>query len=214
MPAYAAEIVFSNLSPPDNSYNGSAGTVISGPDVLPIAPQIPAVAFTPDDDFTLTQIGVALIHQPSGTNSAMLSLDSSSGGLPHGTIESWILTGLPRFGNNTILQTVTPDMPVSLVSGTQYWLVVSPIADDTIDVWNFSLTDTTSPTAVSHNGGSSFSLTPLSRRPAFAVLGNPVGNEVPEPTSLVLLAIGIVGMVILGAIPLRARPSESRDGRR
>ena len=120
----------------------------------------------------------------------MLSLDSSSGGLPDGTIESWSLTGLPA-GSNTILQTVTPDIPVSLVSGTQYWLVVSPIADDTNDIWNFSLTDTTSPTAASPNGSSFFSLQ-LSQRPAFAVLGNPVGNKVPEPTSLVLLATGIV----------------------
>jgi hypothetical protein len=31
--------------------------------------------------------------------------------------------------------------------------------------WNFSLIDTTSPIAASHNGGSSFSLTPLSQRP-------------------------------------------------
>jgi len=194
MPAYAAEIVFSNLSPPDNSYNRSAGVVIAGPGVPPpLRAQIPAVAFTPDDDFTLTQIGVALTHF-SGTNSAMLSLDSSSGGLPDGTIESWSLTGLPA-GSNTILQTVTPDIPVSLVSGTQYWLVVSPIASDTNDIWNFSLTDTTSPTAVSPNGGSSFFLTPASQRPAFAVLGNPVGSEVPEPTSLVLLATGIVGIV-------------------
>ena len=53
MPAYAAEIVFSNLSPPDNSYNRSAGVVIAGPGVPPLRAQIPAVAFTPDDDFTL-----------------------------------------------------------------------------------------------------------------------------------------------------------------
>jgi hypothetical protein len=194
MRAYSAEIVFSNLSPPDNSYNRSAGAVIVGPGNLPLEPQIPAVAFTPDADFTLTQISVALTHQ-SGTNSAMLSLDSSSGGLPDGMIESWSLTGLPPFGSNTILQTVMPDMPVSLVSGTQYWLVVSSIAGDTHAIWNFSLTDTTSPTAASHDGGSSFSLTPLSQRPAFAVLGTPVGNEVPEPSSLVLLATGIVGIV-------------------
>lgn len=210
--AYSAEIVFSNLSPPDNSYNRSAGLVVGSPG-LPIVPQIPAVAFTPDGDFTLTQIGVALLHI-TGTNSAMLSLDSSIGGLPDGTIESWTLTPLPPFGSNTILQTVTPDIPVSLVSGTQYWLVVSPIASDTNDVWNFSLTDTISPIAASHNGGSSFSLTPLSQRPAFDVLGNPVGNEVPEPSSLELLAIGIVGVIILGAIPPRTTSSESRDGKR
>src|SRR5262245_56352244 len=108
MPAYSAEIVFSNLSPPDNSYNRSAGVVIGSPG-MPIVPQIAAVAFTPDDDFTLTQIGVALFHI-TGTNSAMLSLDSSIGGLPDGTIESWSFIPLPPFGSNTILQTVTPDM--------------------------------------------------------------------------------------------------------
>ena len=189
MPAYSDDVVFSNLGP-GNSFS-NISTVFSGAG-SGFGQSVLAVGFTPSGNFTLTQIGVGLTYAFGG-NSAILSLDSSSGGLPDGTIESWTVSGLPVFPNTTILQTVMPVSTVSLVSGTQYWIVVGPGANSTNAGWNRSLIDFTSPRAGSFNGGSSF--VPASFPPgALEVLGNPVGNEVPEPTSLVLVTIGIVGI--------------------
>jgi hypothetical protein len=149
-----------------------------------------AMAFTPSGNFTLTQIDVALSFV-IGTNSAMLSLNSDSGGLPDGVIESWTLTGLPVFGttSNTV-QTVIPVSSVSLISGTQYWLVASTIASNTWDAWNWNSIGSNG--LVTANLGGGFHPPSTDTQGAFDVLGTPA---VPEPTSIVLLATGL-GVVV------------------
>ena len=119
--------------------------LLSAASVMLMALSTPAPARV----FMLTQIEVGIFNQ-SGTNSVMLSLDNSSGGLPGATIESWTLTGLPAspFPNNgDIVQTVKPVSPVSLVSGAEYWIVASPIAGDTTNIWALGLAGEIAPLA-------------------------------------------------------------------
>jgi hypothetical protein len=185
----SADIVFNSFGPGD-SYDPVTAYAVSG--ATPPGLFENASAFTPSGNFTLTQIDVGIAND-AGTNSVMLSLDSDSGGLPDGLIESWNLTGLPSFGStsNTV-QTVTPVSPVSLISGTQYWLVASPIASDTVDSWNRNSIGAFTPRAL--NTGSGFGSEGTELAPAFDVLGTPV----PEPSYIVLLAtvLGVVGVAL------------------
>jgi len=190
MPA-SADIVFSNFGP-GNSYSSSVGLTVSGATSPPGFIES-ANAFTPSGDFTLTQIDVGIGHV-LGNNSVMLSLNSDSGG-PDGAIESWNLIGLPQFGSTSnAVQTVMPVSPVSLVSGTQYWLVATTIASDTWDGWNFNSIGSTGPQT--QNFGSGFGTPAIGIQGAFDVLGSP--TVVPEPTFLILLAtvLGGVGVAL------------------
>jgi hypothetical protein len=65
------------------------------------------MAFTPSGTYTLTQIDVA-ISLFSGTNSASLTVNSDSGGVPGGVLATWSLSSLPAFGTCCTVETVTP----------------------------------------------------------------------------------------------------------
>jgi hypothetical protein len=145
-----------------------------------------ANAFTPSGTFTLTQIDVA-IDVVSGTNSASLTLNSDSGGLPGAVLETWSLPSLPGFPTCCTVETVTPSgSPIVLTSGTQYWLVASPIASDTFAAWMVNSTSASGPRAT--NQGSGFSSDGVSALGAFDVLGTP---GVPEPSTLLFTAGGL-----------------------
>lgn len=186
----SADIVFSNFAP-GNSYDLNSGLVVAGTTSERGFSEW-ASAFTPSGDFTLTQIDVA-ISNSAAPISVMLSLDHASGGLPDGTIESWIVTTLsifPPFSN--IVQTVSPVSPVSLVSGTEYWLVASA-AGDTVDAWNVAIAGPNAPTAI--NLGSSWTLQPPGGfYGAFAVQG----SVIPEPSSWAMMLLGFAGLGFVG----------------
>jgi hypothetical protein len=193
----SADIVFSNFGP-DNSYDPSVGLTIES---SPFEFAESAMGFTPSGDFTLTQIDVGITYV-FGTNSVMLSLNSDSSGLPDGVIESWTLTGLPPFGpTSNIVQTVMPVSPVSLLSGTQYWLVASPIASDTGSAWNINSIGSTGP--FTQNFGSGFETPGIGAQGAFAVLGVPVPE--PNPTSLLLATVLLACLGV--ALRRRVRPT-------
>ncbi len=187
----SADVVFNDFGA-GNSYQSGIGNTVSAAGSLTGFLDEQAMAFTPSGNFTLSQIDVAIGHV-SGTNSVMLSLNSDSGGLPGGAIESWTLTSLPQFGMAGIFETVTPVSSVTLTSGTQYWVVASPIASDTWDAWNLNNTGSTNPAASNSGGGWATGETTS----AFDVLGTPAG--VPEPTSIVLLA------TVLGSLAFALR---------
>jgi hypothetical protein len=116
------------------------------------APISEGMAFTPSGTYTLTQIDVAIS-----------------------------LSSLPAYATCCTVETVTPPGSIVLSSGTQYWLVASTIASDTMDVWNIS-----SPSVfglVWQTGFASFSGTVG----AFDVLG----TVVPEPSAVLLSAGGL-----------------------
>ena len=185
VPASAADIVFSNFGP-GNTYQGNIGyTLGNGIEQ--------AMAFTPSSNFTLAQIDVGIGIVPlSGINSVMLSLEGASGGLPDGTIESWTLIDLPEFGStsNTV-QTVNPAKPVSLVSGTEYWLVAS--ASNFEGAWNLNSSGSTGPVAIKRGSSGWFLSGSALTQGAFAVQGHPVGVGVPEPATLGLMVLGLLG---------------------
>jgi hypothetical protein len=174
-------IIFSNLGVA-NAYSPGiiAGWTVAGSSV---GFAESAMAFTSSGNFMLTQIDVAISYNNFGTNSAVLTLDSDSGGLPGAVLMTWTLTNLPTYGTCCILDTVTPASPVFLSSGKQYWLAATAGTNSSFDVWDSNSIGQIGPLSQTFTPNT-FSGTNISTEGAFDVLGTPV----PEPSTLLLLS--------------------------
>jgi hypothetical protein len=189
-----AGIIFSTLGPGD-SYDGNNGYEISGPSALapPSTGQVEFSAqFTPSVTAIFSEIELA-ISSIEGTNSAIIQLQNDNAGLPGSLIEGFMVTNLPSFGSSSSGNLVTAFsvlMP-TLVAGTQYWVSALEGASNTLDAWNFNSIGQSGTASSSLNGGTTWiSDPPNTLLPAFRV-----DSAVPEPTNLLLLAIGATGLI-------------------
>jgi len=136
--------VFSDYGPGMTfSLSNSRNLCVSGPTTSncgPLNVRWVASPFTPSDTFTLTQVDLALLYF-TGTNGAIVELVNSVDGLPGTTvIESWTVNNLSSFFVSPGNLTLGSSSGVTLQGGTQYWLIAMPLADDTLDVWQFEPT--------------------------------------------------------------------------
>jgi len=152
-----------------------------------------AVPFSVSSANDLNQIDMAL-GWDSGSNSAIVTLNSDTGGLPGAVIESWTVSNLPAFATtNNVIQTLNPVSTVTL-SGGLYWIVVAAGASDTAVSWNINSLSIFGPSFSSSFGGSFVPVGGIGL--AFDVLGTPV-SAVPEPSSFWLLGTMFVGLLVL-----------------
>jgi PEP-CTERM motif-containing protein len=188
--ARADTVLYNNLGP-GNSYNCCIGWTIG-------------IGFTQGDQFTasatanLSSIDIALAYASGPTNGDIVSLYTDAGGMPGTLLEQWTATNLPNFGttsNSPIVLTST-NHPL-LMAGNQYWLIASPIDQNSNNPWNWNDTGAVGNHYV--NGSVS-----LNTQGAFAVFGT-TGGSVPEPASMFLLGTGLIG----GAASLRKRLKKS-----
>ncbi len=188
--ATADTVLYNNLGP-GNSYDCCIGYTIG-------------VGFTQGDQFTasatanLSSIDIALGYAFGPTNGDIVSLYTDAGGMPGTLLEQWTATNLPSFGSTSNSPTLlmSTNHPL-LVAGDQYWLIASPIDQNSNNPWNFN--DTGAVGNHYFNG----SVT-LATQGAFAVFGT-TGGSVPEPASMFLLGTGLIG----GAASLRRRLKKS-----
>jgi hypothetical protein len=192
VPAHADSIIYSNLGSGGTVYNETIGYSVS-------AFVTSAMAFTPSANYDLAQIDLALGNS-EGTNSAIVTILTDSSDAPGTVLDTWNLTGLPAFSTtSTILQTLTPGSSttpsavIALNSGVQYWIeaVASPL--DTLDGWNWNSTGATGPKWQMVSG------TITATNGAFDVLGNSVTVTTPEPSTWLLLGIGLLVLLALAA---------------
>jgi hypothetical protein len=203
-----ASTVFSSFMP-GNTYLCCEGAVVSGASTggSPFGLDLAAVAFTPADDFNLTQIDVGFYYI-GGTNDFSLTLVKGSSGAPGTTpIETW--TGLiaPRFlsGTSSIVETVSPVTTVSLLAGQQYWIVASAALNSEV-VWakNSALISQSAPIGIAAIMGgdffgpdwSIFPAAPGEGDLAFDVKGT---TPSPEPNTFTLIAAGC-SLTLIGLI--------------
>ena len=121
----------------------------------------------------------------------LVALTNSSSGRPGSTIESFSVT---VSGSSGAIYTVSSLLNPQLVSGTTYWLTVSPSTASFLGGWfannqgitGFAASDLTNGyTVVSGSGWTT---------PAYSVSGTLSGGQVPEPASLLLLGAGLAAL--------------------
>jgi PEP-CTERM motif len=188
-----ADVVFSTFGP-GNSYEccvgGTIGGSTSGPGFISQANE-----FTSSGNFDVSQIDLGLAFV-SGTNSAVVSLWTESGGLQDTELGSWNVSSLPDFGStsNTVTS-ITGISGISLASGLNYFLQVDAGASDTWDAWNWNTIGATG--LVVYDTGSGWASNNNATLYAFDVVS---ASVVPEPGTLAL-----VGASVLGLAGLRRR---------
>jgi hypothetical protein len=152
----------------------------------------PAAAFTPMSTAYFTSLELPLVHV-SGANSLTVELLSDSDG-PGAVLESWNVSGLPPDQKPCCaLQSLSGNGTISLVSGTPYWVAVLPGDDTTYGLWAVDLADASGGQAW-NNGSGWTDYGVQTYLPAFEVEGIPETTTTPEPSSLILLGSGLLGL--------------------
>lgn len=183
--AAKAEVIYNNLSSPTNV------TDAVGPAWGPLADSFS----TPTSAFELTDVRVLLAGSPSA-GSITVSLLSDTSTSPGAVLET-----IGSLSDNSLSSTLTafdfPLAPYALHSSTRYWIELSanPILGSTA-FWSYSLDQNALGVAGEHlanyEGGSHWLVFPNTSGPYQMELG----NAVPEPSTSMLLAAGLLGITI------------------
>jgi hypothetical protein len=175
----SADVLFSDFGA-NNSFS-PLGFIVG---TIPFPPysQVVTAPFLAAKTGAVTDIDVALGNL-SGTNSAIVSLWTSSGNVPDVELGHWIVSGQPATGTTYAPTEVSGIDDIVLTAGSEYAVEIAGGDDTTMDVWGLNIVGASQPPVP---GSGSFSL------PAFDV----IGTAVPEPMSLALLVSGIAPVLL------------------
>ena len=178
--------VFSDFGP-GQSYGGSPFNV-TGASAL-MGYEAVAVPFTPSASVVLSQVDVAfemLDPLMGGGASFTLQILADNGNRPGAILAG--LGNLFALSSASVLTAACSSCP-SLVSGTQYWLAALPGDAHTGTGWETNNQNVAGRVAfLMPQYFQSWQVQTGWSLPAFDVVGNPIGNSVPEPTTGWLLA--------------------------
>jgi len=182
-----ADTIHSNLGPGD-SFDPTSGWNVTTLASLTGVDQDIAMPFTViGTNHTFTSAELAMLHL-GGTLSLDILLSADAGGVPGAVIETLNVT----VAGSPALVTATSVLNPTLVAGTTYWIATVAGGDHSSE-WMFAGSqggnNPTGTVGFSYDGGASWS-TLTGEGAAFRVNG----NVVPEPTTALLLGVGLVGM--------------------
>lgn len=177
-------VIFSNFGAGD-SYDTSGGLLISSEDSSLGGKSTVGFAFTTPGGGPFSYDTVSLaVGLMEGENLFDLSLAEDSGNFPGVEIETLqFINQMVSEPSGSIISANSLHHPV-LSPTTQYWLLASTTGENTVVKWFFNDIGDSGPSATQ------FGINPLtvttSTRGAFRII--------PEPSSLLLLAIGVAGL--------------------
>jgi hypothetical protein len=131
-------------------------------------------AFTPKADHTVTKIAVAAGYSQQGTNGIVVSINDDNNGVPGQALQTWNVTGLPRFGDCCALVIVSDASGIPVSAGKQYWIVLSTNSNEmsTVDGWNVNDTDQVDPETLASYTNGQWTAFQAAPDVGFAVLGS------------------------------------------
>jgi hypothetical protein len=187
------DVVFSNLGS-----GGSFNTTLHDSYGLGLdsgEEQVLAVPFTASGTATLTDVELALV-QDIGSSPVNVFIESDSGGTPGSILASLSQVGSFTSTTTPALVDFTCSTCIGLVSGTEYFVVAQQSNQSTDEsAWQYNSTGgvgTISYDFTGSNIGPWLSTSSLTL-PAFEVNG----TAVPEPSSMILLAGVLGGMIVV-----------------
>lgn len=196
-----ASVIFSNVTG-----TGSSGAVVLGSSIPPSTDL--AEGFTPATNYTMTDAQMLVGSEPGHASTFDVFLESNNGGVPGSVIEQ-IGFGLAATTEGLPGSLITANnfaTPVTLVSGTEYWLVLIAAQANTEVVWVRS-GSTSVPETYSFDGGP-WSL-PETDSLQFQIDGTPA-TAVPEPSTFAMF--GGIGIALVYRIKRRhAKPCSNRS---
>ena len=178
-----ASVIFSNVS----GFNGGGGANICGSDWGCADGYTQGLQFTAGITATMTD-AQALVRQNLGDPTFDVYLYNDSGGAPGSLIEQ-IGFAVTAPGTAALVTANSIGTPITLVSGSQYWLFLEPHLSNSWIAWIAG--GTSSPAwSVSFDGRQTFQPSGTNSF-QFQIDGTPIGG-VPEPSTFAL----VVGALI------------------
>jgi len=184
----SASVLFSDLGTGGSVYQSGSGAIIQGQSGDNITN---ARAFTVagTGDFDVTQFDLGVVEDKNGAttfylNTFTASIWTTSSGHPGTELGSWNLSTNEPNGSCCILVSQTGITGITLTGGTQYFMVLGPVAsnDGSKVEWENNTTGATTAEVGSVNGGAWIVGSPGGiTNAAFDVLGTASDTGVPEP---------------------------------
>ena len=199
-----AGVIYSDLGPGDSFQTGVGWTIDP---ISPLGPgtvrQEVAMSFIVPAgfDYIFTSLDIALNRFGLvGLGSLDLLLTNDSAGIPGTVIETLSVTNPPD-GLFNVVSVSTP----TLTAGTTYWIATQSL--DYVGAWNYNNTSAIGLATFSHDNGSSWNSPTTETLGAFRING----NQVPEPSSVVLFCAGSVAVLVHGWCRRRVRDKGDRS---
>lgn len=166
-------VIFSNLGKkyPDAIFSCCGGPGLNGPN-WGGGQQWVAGAFTPSSNMTVTRIALGLGYV-SGTNSAIVTLNSDDNGLPGTQLASFKIRNIPPSGSCCTLTEAKDRAGTPLTAGQQYWVVAMTTANSNLfAIWDQNTTEQIHFLTNAHNNGQGWKLGFFFPGMAFGVFGH------------------------------------------
>lgn len=171
-PIPGVKVLYSNLGPNNNTYDGNEGWTIAGPQSALGFDQAIAQPYTPSTNVTVQGLQLALGYV-EGADEMAVAIFTDANGLPGKPIKFWNVTNIPSFGTCCSLVTVRDPSGVALTAGTQYWVVVGwdSLSETIYGVWDYTYNNAQGTVAFASSGNNNTWETFTGSASAYAIYG-------------------------------------------